>query len=264
MFERPRDKLTPMRRVAQSRRQCLVLLVEDSSETYELYSEVLAKAGYAVMGADNGEEAYQLALASSPDIIIMDYELRGIDGCTATERLKQDPRTASIPVVMLTGHVSRRDFDRARAAGCDAFLAKPISYDSLLEEVKRRMQPTTGAGSTVLLVEDDEDIRSSISEVLADEGFQVVAASDGNDALRYLRSTTELPRVILLDLMMPVMDGWAFRAAQLADARLATIPVVILSAATDVPRHAAQLHVDEFLVKPLDVPQLLNTIERHI
>ena len=256
--------ITSMTRVSARARQCIVLLVEDSTETYELYSEVLAKAGYAVVGADNGEQAYAQAVALVPDLIVMDYELRGIDGCEATERLKHDPRTASIPVVMLTGHVSRRDFERARQAGCDAFLAKPCSYEQLLDEVKRRMHPAIGTGGTVLLVEDDEDIRTSVTEILSEEGFTIVGASDGDDALRYLRSAAEPPRLILLDLMMPVMDGWAFRAAQLADERLAKIPVVILSAATDVRRHAAQLHVNEYLVKPLDVPLLLNAIERHI
>ena len=255
--------LTSMTRVARSRRQCLVLLVEDSAETYELYSEVLAHAGYAVVGADNGEEAYRQAVALSPDLVIMDYELRGVDGCAATERLKRDPRTARIPIVMITGRVARHEFERARAAGCDAFLAKPVSYEQLLSEVKRRMHSTNGSGS-VLLVEDDEDIRASVGEILRDEGFEVIGAVDGGDALRYLRSAAEPPRLILLDLMMPVMDGWAFRAAQLADERLAQIPVVILSAATDVRRHAAQLRVDEYLIKPLDVPLLLNAIERHI
>ena len=256
--------LRKMRRVAPARRQLTVLLVEVSAETYELYCEVLAHAGYSVVGADNGEEAYRLAVANAPDLIIMDCELRESDGCLATERIKHDPRTAAIPIVMITGHVSRQDFERARAAGCDAFLAKPISYDALLEEVKQRMHSTHDAGGTVLLVEDDEDIRNSIAEILADEGFQVVGAADGDDALRYLRAAAELPRLILLDLMMPVMDGWAFRTEQLADERLAKIPVVILSAATDVRRHAAQLRVNEYLVKPLDVPLLLNTIERHI
>jgi len=250
-----------MGRVVPPRRQCLVLLVEDSSESYELYSEVLAKAGYAVVGADNGEEAYQLAKQLSPDLIIMDYELRGLDGCEATHQLKADARTAGIPVVMLTGHVSPRDYERARAAGCDAFLAKPCPFDMLLDEVKRRLHPS---GGTVLLVEDDEDIRTSIASVLNDAGFAVVGAVDGHDALSYLRTVSEPPRLILLDLMMPVMDGWAFRAEQLADERLAQIPVVILSAATDLGRHAAQLHVDDYLTKPLDVPRLLDAVERHI
>ncbi len=240
----------------------MVLLVEDSVETYELYSEVLARAGYAVVGADNGDEAYQLAVSLAPDLIIMDYELRGVDGCTATERLKRDPRTARIPVVMITGRVSRQEFERARAAGCEAFLAKPVSYEQLLDEVKRRMH--AGGPGTVLLVEDDADIRASVTDILRETGVEVVGAADGDDALRYLRSAAEPPRLILLDLMMPVMDGWSFRAAQLADERLAKSPVVILSAATDVRRHAAQLRVDDFLVKPLDVPTLLDAVERHI
>src|SRR6187551_3262452 len=100
--------ITVMTRLDAHRRQCLVLLVEDSVETYELYSEVLAGAGYAVVGADNGEEAYQLAVSLSPDLIVMDFELRGVDGCEATHRLKSDVRTAPIPVVMLTGHVGRK------------------------------------------------------------------------------------------------------------------------------------------------------------
>ena len=124
------------------------------------------------------------------------------------------------------------------------------------------MHPGGGAG-TVLLVEDDEDIRASVGDILREEGFGVVTAVDGDDALRYLRAAAEPPRLILLDLMMPVMDGWAFRAAQLADERLAKIPVVILSAATDVDRHAAQLRVEDFLVKPLEVPRLLDAVERH-
>src|SRR5438067_2285603 len=255
--------MRPMTRVWKPRRQCLVLLVEDSAETYELYSEVLAKAGYAVIGADNGEEAYRQAVALAPDLVIMDYELRGVDGCVAAERLKRDARTAHIPIVMITGRVSRQDFERARAAGCEAFLAKPCSYEQLLDEVKRRMHPANGSG-IVLLVEDDEDIRASVADILKEEGFEVVGAVDGDDALRYLRKAEVPPRLILLDLMMPVMDGWQFRAAQLADERLAKIPVVILSAATDVRRHAAQLHVDDYLVKPLDVPLLLNAVERHV
>jgi CheY-like chemotaxis protein len=250
-----------------ARRQFVVLLVEDSVESYELYSEVLAKAGYAVVGADNGEEAYTQAVALLPDLIIMDYEQRApgtVDGYQATERLKHDPRTSKIPVVMLTGRVSRQDLERAHSAGCDAFLEKPCSIEELLDEVKRRMHPASASDGVVLLVEDDEDARGSIASILEGEGFTVVGAVDGNDALRYLRAAEQPPRLILLDLMMPVMDGWAFRAAQLADARLAKIPVVILSAASDVRSHAEQLNVDEFLCKPFDVSKLLDAVERHV
>jgi len=250
--------LTAMARVNNARKQCMVLLVEDSAETYELYSEVLAKAGYAVVGADNGEQAYQLAVSLAPDLVIMDHELRGVDGCAATERLKQDPRTARIPIVMITGHVSRQDFERARTAGCDAFLAKPISYEQLLGEVKRHMHPAMGSG-TVLLVEDDEDIRASVAEILRDEGFQVVGAADGDDALRYLRSAAEPPRLILLDLMMPVMDGWEVAGRMHDEERLSTIPVCVVTATPEwAPSDSACV-----LRKPIDVDALLAVVREN-
>ena len=196
-----------------SRRQCLVLLVEDSAETYELYSEVLAKAGYAVVGADNGEEAYQQAVVARARS--GDHGLRAArprkqhDGCAAMDTAQTGSAHGGHSDRHDHRHVSAHEFERARAAGCDAFLAKPVSYEQLLDEVSGAC--THERCGSVLLVEDDEDIRASVGEILRDEGFEVIAATDGNDALRLLRGADELPRLILLDLMMPVMDGWAFR-----------------------------------------------------
>lgn len=250
----------------ESRSQCVVLLVEDDNDTYELYSEVLASAGFSVVGADNGEDAVKRALAQSPDIIVMDYDLRGMDGGLATELLKRNPRTRHIPIMMLTGHVARRRLEQARGAGCDAFLTKPCSLDDLLGEVKRLLpsDDTRPANATVMLVEDDDDIRHSISELLVEDGFSVVGAAHGREALELLARMSEPPRVILLDLMMPVMDGWTFRSCQLADPRLASIPVVILSATQGLPQHAEQLRINEFLRKPFDGPTLLDAVFRHL
>jgi len=245
--------------------QCVVLLVEDDADTYELYSEVLASAGFSVVGADNGDDAVRQALQYEPDLVVMDYELRGMDGVAATELLKHDARTRDIPVVMLTGHVARRQIDRARAAGCDAFLSKPCPLDRLIDQVGRLVANArqTATNERVLVVEDDEGIRESIIALLEEHGFVASGAADGRSALIALREATELPGLILLDLMMPVMDGWAFRTQQLADPRLAAIPVVILSATNEPARAAHDLHVDEILQKPVDVPRLLSVVDRH-
>src|SRR5579863_453570 len=117
---------------SDKRNQCTVLLVEDDTDTYELYSEVLASAGFSVIGADNGQDAVAHAIAYAPHLIVMDYDLRGMDGGLATELLKRDPRTRHIPIMMLTGHVALRQLERARNAGCDAFLTKPCSLDDLV------------------------------------------------------------------------------------------------------------------------------------
>ncbi len=114
----------------------------------------------------------------------------------------------------------------------------------------------------ILLVEDDADIREDLAALLRDEGFSVKTATNGRDALQQLAGAPP-PCVILLDLMMPVMSGWDFRAKQLADPALAAVPVVLLSAATDLPRHASQLKANGYLAKPIELEQLFEVVQRH-
>jgi CheY-like chemotaxis protein len=116
---------------------------------------------------------------------------------------------------------------------------------------------------TVLVVEDDVDIRQALVEILEDQGFETLGARDGADALDILSRATDLPCVILLDLMMPVMDGAAFREAQRNDPRIASIPVVVLSAYRDVDRHAAPLDAVSVLRKPPSVRELVTVLRAH-
>ncbi|NTU78308.1 MAG: response regulator [Chloroflexales bacterium] len=115
--------------------------------------------------------------------------------------------------------------------------------------------------ATILVVDDDYGIREVLSEVLNDEGYQVVTAADGEEALRYLQCVSSLPCVILLDLMMPVMTGWEFRLAQQQDPRLAPIPVVALSARTSITHATYEVAVDAFIQKPVDLERLLALLE---
>jgi CheY-like chemotaxis protein len=112
---------------------------------------------------------------------------------------------------------------------------------------------------SVLVVDDDRDIRETLEDVLAGEGFSVAAAANGKEALDYLRGSRH-PCVILLDLMMPVLDGWGFRNAQVADPSLKGIPVVVLSAAPDRRGLFEQTPV---LQKPVSLDRLIGTISRY-
>ena len=116
-------------------------------------------------------------------------------------------------------------------------------------------------GSKVLLVEDDRDLREAVAEVLRMEGFEPVCAGDGQEALDYLR-VGETPRLILLDLMMPTMDGERFRAEQLKRPWLRSIPVLILSARWDTPHLARRLHC-RYLTKPFEVGALLDAVKEY-
>lgn len=114
----------------------------------------------------------------------------------------------------------------------------------------------------VLLIEDDADVRTTLADILELEGFQVEWCEDGATALERLRAG-DRPDVILLDLMMPQMDGWQFRASQEADPKMAAIPVVVLSAQGGLTAEQIQrLHAAAFLRKPIEVGQLVDALAK--
>ena len=113
----------------------------------------------------------------------------------------------------------------------------------------------------VLVVDDDQDIRETLQELLEQEGHEVATARNGLEALALARR--ERPAVILLDLFMPVMDGLEFRRVQLGDAELSTIPVVVVSAAAGIEDRISQLGVAGYLEKPVRIELLLDTVTRY-
>ena len=124
------------------------------------------------------------------------------------------------------------------------------------------MTEARGPTGHILIVEDDRDLRTSLCDALVLEGFHVATAEDGVAALRHLESGAR-PCLILLDLMMPVMDGRSFREHQLQIPALAQIPVVVFSAYQDVAQRASDMNVAGHLVKPLKLPDLLRTIQQY-
>jgi CheY-like chemotaxis protein len=114
----------------------------------------------------------------------------------------------------------------------------------------------------ILIVEDDFDIREALTQILEDEGFQVRCASNGREALE-VATSGPVPRLILLDLMMPVMNGWQFRAEQLKDPRLAAVPVLVISADPHLQSKAAALGVAGLLKKPIALDDLLSAVRLH-
>ena len=114
----------------------------------------------------------------------------------------------------------------------------------------------------VLVVDDDYDIRESLVDVLQDEGHRVIVAADGDEALKKLRAMDAPPDVILLDWMMPRCDGQQFRALQKRDPRLASIPVVLLTADARLRDKMLALDAQGYLAKPVDLDELLETVHR--
>ncbi len=115
----------------------------------------------------------------------------------------------------------------------------------------------------ILLVEDDQDIRETLVELLEGEGYEVLFAENGQIGLDKLSETSELPNLILLDLMMPVKDGFQFCAEKEADPKIAHLPVVVMSADGHIRENQLRVNARAYLKKPLDIYEIINIVEKH-
>ena len=122
--------------MAQSR----VLLVEDNPDNFELVRFLLERADYQVLEAHNGQMGLDLARRESPDLILMDLSLPGVDGWTAARELKADPKTASIPLLAITAHTLPGDRNRAFESGFNGYISKPINIQNFAEDIAQGLQ----------------------------------------------------------------------------------------------------------------------------
>jgi PAS domain S-box-containing protein len=255
-----------------------VLVVDDELDSRELVIEVLSAAGAEVSQCDGAAEGLQCVQDQLPDVLVSDIGMPGEDGLAFIKAVRALPpdKGGLTPAVALTGYARPEDRDQALLAGFDLHIAKPISPAQLVLMVSRLAgrasarravsSPPQARGAerdskaTLLLIEDAPDLQEVLSEMLTAAGYRVVAAAHGGEGLDRLRSGPPI-HLILLDLMMPVMDGWRFREEQLHDPTLASIPVVVISA--NAEQGGRRIEADAVIPKPVDFDQLLRTIDAH-
>ena len=212
--------------------QHTVLVIDDEDSSREVVSRALARDGLSMVLAASGSEGLRLASSLRPELILLDVMMPDMDGWAVLTALKADPVLCEIPVVMLT-IVSEKAL--GFALGASEYLTKPVDRDRLLEVVRRLGSfPELVAHDprSILIVEDDPAIREMTRRTLEREGFVVIEAENGRVALERLELGR--PALILLDLMMPEMDGFQFvRALNKLGAlrpELADIPIVVITA----------------------------------
>jgi CheY-like chemotaxis protein len=201
----------------------LVLVVDDEKPTRELIARGLEKEGFRTIAASAGDEALRLARESKPDVISLDVLMPGMDGWTVLRSLKADPATASIPVVMVS---MLDDRDIGHALGAADYLTKPFDRQKLAAALRRYRRD--GAQRPVLVVEDDASTREVIRRTLERDGWVVSEADNGRRGLQSV--ARQVPDLILLDLMMPEMDGFEFVAELRKSESGRRIPVVVVTA----------------------------------
>jgi len=198
-----------------------VLVIDDDSDVREMLQRVLLKEGIEVISATSGDEGLEMARSLHPDVITLDVLMPGRDGWSVLSELKADAATADVPVVMLT-IVDNKDM--GYALGASDYLTKPIDRDRLLAVLRHHL--SDGQTGTALVVEDDGATRVMLRRILEREGWTVVEATNGREGLERLDQAPA--DVVLLDLMMPKMDGFAF--AEELRKRDVKVPVVVVTA----------------------------------
>ncbi|MGK9165743.1 response regulator [Inquilinus limosus] len=207
-----------------------VLVVDDDATVRDLMRRFLNREGFDVFTAENGAEALVAVRTLRPSVVTLDVLMPGMDGWSVLQEMKSDPELAGIPVIMVTIVDEKQ---KGIALGASDFLNKPIDRGRLAA-ILARFRSSVGAARRVLVVEDDAATRAMMRRLLVAEGWQVVEAGDGREALE--RMGRERPDLILLDLMMPEMDGFEFLAACRKVPDYAGIPVIIVTAA-DLTEH---------------------------
>jgi CheY-like chemotaxis protein len=201
-----------------------VLLVEDDPNAVALLSLCLQGAGFQVVVAGDGEEALQMARILHPDGITLDIFLPRLDGWDFLARIKADPELAAIPVVIVSMLDER---GRGFALGAAEYLVKPVDRDLLAATLRRLVAKSP---AKVLVIDDDPLAIALVEAVLGPQGLTVLKATGGEDGIGLARQ--ERPALVILDLMMPDVDGFTVVERLRADPLTAAIPIVILTAKT--------------------------------
>jgi CheY-like chemotaxis protein len=200
-----------------------VLVIDDDLDARDLLVRGLAKDGFDIHVASSGEEGIRMAIELKPDVISLDVLMPGMDGWTVLRTLKSNPETANIPVIMVSMLDNK---DMGYALGASDYLLKPFDRERLVAVLRKYRCATPPC--PVLVVEDDPAARDVLRRTLQNDGWIVWEAANGRLALESVGKNT--PDLILLDLMMPEMDGFDFVAELRKMEGGRNIPVVVVTA----------------------------------
>ena len=213
-----------------------ILIIDDSPLNLKLARVLLQSEGYIIRTASEGNEALSILNTFEPSLVLMDIQLPGIDGLEVTRRIKANPDTQGIIVVALTASAMKGDEGKVRAAGCDGYISKPFESRKLLLQIREYLDGAAGRNNSsapatkrILVVEDDPVERKMLCIALEGAGFRTITAADGADAIE--RARLAPPDLIVSDIFMPTVDGFTLCRAARNDVRLASVPIVLRTAA---------------------------------
>ncbi|MCG6872889.1 MAG: response regulator [Gammaproteobacteria bacterium] len=260
-----------------------VLIVDDEPRNVKILAAFLEMEGFEPIPAYGGEQALELAAKQIPEIILLDIMMPDLDGYEVTRRLKANPRTEKIPVILVTALSGADHCATGLDAGADEFLSKPVNRSELtarvralcrISEMQRELElrqkivrsligdqrNDSSKRPVILIVEDDERQARQISAVFEADGYAPIIASTAASARNFLAK--ERPALILLDLVLPDVDGFEFMDEIESDKQLREIPVIVLTALNDLDRRISSIErgAQDYMIKPVGNTELLARV----
>ncbi|QTN27334.1 response regulator [Rhodoferax sp. AJA081-3] len=254
--------------VAQLTGAC-VLLVEDNEINQELAADILTQAGLRVDVAGDGAQALAMVAQCDYDAVLMDWQMPVMDGFEATRRIRAQLRFANLPILAMTANAMTGDREKCLAVGMNDHIAKPIDVNELLNTLVRWITPHTPPADpdslpTILLVDDSPDSIDQLRPLLSAH-YHLKVAISGDKALKIVQSDTP-PDLVLLEVLMPGLDGYEVCRRIKANAQSSHIPVIFVTAAVD-PSNRAQgldLGAADYITKPFETADLLARIRAQL
>jgi signal transduction histidine kinase/DNA-binding response OmpR family regulator len=249
----------PLRRPNQGLPGTAILVVDDDPSVRQLIARHLEQDGWKTVQASNATDALQLARESRPMLITLDIMMPDASGWWVLEKLKEDPKTAGIPVLVVTIVEDQR---LVFALGASDYLGKPYDRGALIAKIHRLLPQLDH--KRVLVVDDDPEARAMLAKILKEEHAEVVGAASGDEAMTLIAQAP--PDLVLLDLMMPGMSGFEMVARLRAQPGGASIPVMIVSAKELTAEDVLTLngHVQRFVAKGSIEPEGLTNAVRQL
>ena len=202
-----------------------VLIIDDDPTVSELMKRQLLKEGYKVVIAPNGKEGIRLARDLNPDVITLDILMPEMDGWSVLRTLKADPKVSNIPVIMAS---ILDEKNKGFSLGAADFLSKPVQKEYLMKSIRNLIGDKENL--KICLIEDDDSLRFTIKEILEKQNVKIIEAENGKIGMSVLEKEEIKPDLILLDLMMPVMNGFEFLKV-IRETELSSIPILVLTGA---------------------------------
>ncbi len=232
-----------------------ILLVDNDKELAALLSSRLQNRGIHVVIAADGGEAMRMIGKQTPDLVILDVMMTGLSGHDVLKKLKYDPQFSLIPVIMLSGVSTDNEARIAKRLGAIDYITKPFEAETLIARLEKILDATR---FHVVLMDNDDMLLDLLREKFRQRGFQVSTRDDGKEAWDFILKT--LPDLIVLDRMMPGMDGLAVLKNIRTEDATRNIPVIVLSARKEERdvKIGLQFGAQEYVTKPCDPDDLLN------